>query len=71
MSIHNLGPSALTPVIPSINTTIASAAEAAGAAIASASQSSFQEDLPLIKPLVATKMNISNSEHVSFTKCMF
>ena len=47
MSIHNLGPSALTPVIPSINTTIASAAEAAGAAIASASQSSFQEDFCL------------------------
>ena len=45
MSSPHLGPSALTQVIPSINTTIASAADS-GASNPSASQSIFQKNLP-------------------------
>ena len=74
MSIPHIGLSALTQVIPSINTTIASAAEAAGAAIDSASQSSFRKNLPLITPLVLTKhtkIKCTSEENFLFGTCVF
>ena len=74
MSISHLGRSALNQDIPWFNTKIASAAEAAAAANPSASQSSFQKNSPLIKPLVSTKnTKIKNTtdENFLFGTCVF
>ena len=60
MSIPHLDLSALTQVTPSINATVASAADAV-APDSSASQSPFETNLPFIKPCVSTEKNEHHS----------
>ena len=70
MSIPHRDPSALTQAAPSINATMASAADA-GAPISSAYYSSFETDLPPIEPFVSTETTCTKVEATSFTTCVF
>ena len=69
MSIPHRDPSALTQVTPSINATMASAADA-GAPDSSASQSPFETSLPFIKPVVLTETTNTKVEVASFETCV-
>ena len=68
MSIPHLDLSALTQVTPSINATVASAADAV-APDSSASQSPFETNLPFIKPCVLTKKSNITVEVASYETC--
>ena len=67
MSIPHLGLSALTQVTPSINATVASAADAV-APDSSASQSPFETNLPFIKPRVSTEKKRTPQLRLPHTK---
>ena len=69
MSIPHLDPFALTQFTLSINTTIASDTDA-GASDSSASQSSFETNLPSIRPFVSTETMNTKFETASFETCV-
>ena len=70
MSIPHLDLSALTQVTPSINATVASAADAV-APDSSASQSPFETNLPFINPCVPTEKKTNNTVEVASNETCF